>query len=624
MILPLQRSKTTLPEVIHKYGIEWMPVITEEGDVISYTEADIEMECFFLPEKAKSKGAKLLSPLEHFRNLVSCFWPEPIWIHNKVSDLIFDTLIHNEIIGIRGSAGLGKTACLAIWTKIRQEFYREKYAAHIFSHSESGLRIRYWRDCIYFHRMAQTPMFGFPDVHNLCIRANLDNSSLGIICRAVRPFTDLEREASSLSGAHGALCVDVVIEEADTVRESIFASIYNISSGVPDFRFVALCNPVKKTGTMGKFCEPIEGYDNFDVMTPNTHKYKLNYSTLYSTKAGVALRLDARDSPALEEPERFPFLIGKKTIEIGKKLSGISTLQDIMFYNTMGWLQDSINENAFSVITDSDVENKCLLEDIEFIEEPIRCAAIDMSYRGTDRKIFWPCEIGKCIIDDNQTYAIRLLQPSYIEGETSSYRYYEQVAEKMANLIRAYQISPQHVSIDSSSVQDVFPEMLSKALGVSFLIHGTSFQKWSEDDKCYISVSDPRDSREICYDRATELHVLVQEFIRRKQIRTAHPDYVRELIKEGKLRHFVPEGKNGKRKIENKMITKDRNQEKSPDHLDCLCIMANIARDILGIFPGAGIDKKLHFRPKKNSFTEIVSRLRKKTIAVNRPVLYAK
>ena len=609
---------------IEKYGIVWHPVISETGDVIPYTIQDIELECFFNPQKAKSKGAELLSPLEHFRNLISAFWPEPIFLHNKVSDMIFDHLIHHEFVAIRGSASMGKTTCIAIWTKLRQEYYRHLYAAHVFSNSEQGLKVRYWKDCVRFHKSAVVRMFGFPNVHEMEIRADMDSESLGIRCRAVKIYSDLEKETSALAGAHGAKAVDIVIEEADTVRDSVFASINNIWAGVINGRFVALCNPVRKTGPMGKFCEPIQGYARFDVMQPNCGKWGLNYSTSYTTKAGVAIRLDARDSPGMEDPEKFGFLINKKSIEVGEKMSGISALQDVYYYITMGWLQENIDESAFSVITQSDVENKCLLEDIEFIETPITCAAIDMSYRGIDQKIFWPFQLGKCEIDEQKTYAIRLLQPSYITGQPSSMTYYEEVAERVAALVKANNIDPRNIAIDASATQDVFPEMVSKALGINFLIHGTHFQKWSPENKCRVSVSDPRDSRDFCYDRVTELHVLIQEFIRRKQIRCEKPEYMREIIKEGKQRLFLAEGKQGKRKIENKADTKKRLNDRSPDHLDCLCIMVDIARDIHGIYPGMGIDKKLSIKYKENKFLDFVKKMQNIKPRVNRPSFYAK
>ena len=616
-------EKKAIPQSVFKYGIEWQPYTDASGTLWKFEDYLIEQQCFFNREHWLSRGAKLDSPLEHFKRLVSCYWPTGTvgqFLHNRFSDALFDCLINHEYIGLRGSSSAGKTYCACVWVLMRFNYYRENYSGQIFTTHERGHRDRSWKDLMRLMNTSVIPMFGYPSVADMEIRASMDGSALGIKCKNIQKNSDIDAEVSALSGAHGASVVDMVLEEADGVRESVFAASLNIFAGVPDCRFIAICNPVRKTDFMGKFCQPVDGYDAFDIMRNNSPQYGFNHSVVYKTKAGISIRFDGRDSPGFEDPNKYGKFLTKKTIEHFEKMQDVTPLMKSRFHIYMGWMVDENAENNVQVISDSDV-SRCLIEEpADFDGKTTLVCGIDAGGSGPDKKVLWIAEVGQCDIDGKRSFAIMFREPHIITSVEPKVNasYFDELASKMASIIKASGVKPQFVSIDISGTNDVFREILSKKLGVNFLIHGTHFNQWPEERYRRISVSDGRDSKDICDKPVTELHVLFQEFMRRKQIRAAHPTYVAQLIKEGKSRMFLMEGKNGKKAIETKHETISR-LGYSPNHLDAALCVCNVVRQRLNIFPGSIDERRMSLEYQDEGLWDMLkNRIKNIRINVNR------
>jgi phage baseplate assembly protein W len=152
-----------------------------------------------------------------------------------------------------------------------------------------------------------------------------------------------------------------------------------------------------------------------------------------------------------------------------------------------------------------------------------------------------------------------------------TYQLTDQTIEHQAN----YGFQFGHLGVDDSGTQSVADilevETGSKVFRVNF---------GSKASELPVSIANRNPAHTVYADRSTEYYFALAEYGQRGQIRGLPPDAAHEFCQRR-----LAEGKRPKR-LESKKVLKLR-IKRSPDHADAVACLIGVAREVLGITPGA-------------------------------------
>lgn len=114
---------------------------------------------------------------------------------------------------------------------------------------------------------------------------------------------DEAKAVARLAGAHLPF-VTIILDEGSALPEAAAKARINAMAGTRRFRFLSLANPVDRFDEATKFCVPVDGWDSVDENTPK-----------WRSKFGLVLHHNGFQSPAIKEPEKYPFLINQAQID---------------------------------------------------------------------------------------------------------------------------------------------------------------------------------------------------------------------------------------------------------------------------------------------------------------------
>lgn len=114
---------------------------------------------------------------------------------------------------------------------------------------------------------------------------------------------DEAKAVARLAGAHLPF-VTMILDEGSALPEAAAKARINAMAGTRRFRFLSLANPVDRFDEATKFCVPVDGWDSVDENTPK-----------WRSKFGLVLHHNGFQSPAIKEPEKYPFLINQAQID---------------------------------------------------------------------------------------------------------------------------------------------------------------------------------------------------------------------------------------------------------------------------------------------------------------------
>lgn len=595
--------------VVVSRGIEWCPQEVG-GRLISHDEYSIALNCYFRYNQLLARGANLGSRLEEWRRLVSTFWPEPVFVHSRYTDLIFDALINHSHCSFIGMTTAGKTSCVALWCLLHFEWYRDEYGASFFSVNEVKLRETAFKELSRYCANASCPMFGKRDITHMAILSSDNADSIGIRCRPLKIETDPIAEITSMAGVHGNKIHDIILEEANACRESIFAAALNIQAGTSGSKIICNANPVELGDTpLSRFHMPVGGYEGFDIMTPNCQQYGCSYCTRWETISGVAIRFDGRDSPGIEDPVRYHFNLRQETIDQYERTKHISPMVRDYYNIIMGWPRAVSAKVTTSLLTEHDESR------VRRDAPPGRIIhdlfGIDTSFQGQDPMV---CAHIKVIETEGGARVLHIENIIEIGGSTNDdVEKYKRAAETIAQYIKGQtsRVTEKHIGVDVTNGGYMFPEAIAAALRLPRLPTGVSWSMWSDERTSFLdNKSTP--SRSVCYDRATEIYTLMRDYVRNNMLTASFSSGVEIFLRQARKRYYVPEGKMGKLWIEPKRQYKAR-EGASPDHLDAVCIACMLARDNFKIYPQKA-DARENAGPAKK-FVDMVFKMQQKRSA---------
>lgn len=382
-----------------------------------------------------------------------------------------------------------------------------------------------------------------------------------IVGVAVAAGTTQEAEAN-LRGVHTTY-VRAVFDELSEMKPAAMESRHNLSQCV-DFKLCGACNPGSIYDEAGKFSVP-KARDGWASVDDNTDSWDSIYGRVY--------RFDARKSPGLKDPVKYPFLPTAVTID--RILASNNYNDDAPAVWSMLRAFPPPQGAERTILTETMVKSYGLMDTVFFRDGYTKVAAIDAAFTADgDNCIYQLAKVGYSVdgvltiqYDRTDTLKILASDPRPV---------LEQIVDWGAQCITEDDVKLEHVAVDDSGTQSV-----ADALAMRL---GNRLQRFNYSNRppdIPVSVTNPTLASKKYRNVATWLYYLVKEYAERRQIKGLPHEAARQMC----LRRVGT--KQQPHMIESKKEHKKRLKGRSPDEGDVCAMVAGIARLVLGIAPGA-------------------------------------
>ncbi|NOS67373.1 MAG: hypothetical protein HOO67_03340 [Candidatus Peribacteraceae bacterium] len=499
---------------------------------------------------------------------------------------------HNNIL-LMGAGSMSKSFSMAI--KLFLEWIRdpEYTTIKVLGPSEQHLEDNLFTHLVQLHKSSRIPLPG--QVGKLFI--GLDSRSRkSSITGVVIPLG--KKAAGRLQGvkrmprkkAHptfGKLSrLFIFLDEIANIPVGIWRDIDNILSNTngDGLKIIGAFNPTDQNDPVGLRCEPPFGWPSFDA---DEH-----YEWL-STRGWFVVRLDAaRCENVVQKKVIYP---GLQTIEGFEIIISNSGGMDTPGYWAMARGCFPPTGTVMSVITPGMIEK--WKAEVIWYETPTPCAGVDLALEGGDACKMARGLFGKAVgvkfpptLQNPEGLTVFFLDkrgrklPREVLQVTKIFKLpkAETVAmqEEIVRLCKSMKIPGEFLAVDRTGngqgVADLIRYNWSAAITAVNFSEGASETRIMAEDK---------DTAHDAYDRVhTELWMALRKFIEFGYCYAAPDLEMVDLTPQLTGRLYRVTGR--KSKVESKQDYKSRNQGKSPDDADSVCVLLHGVRKASGFVPG--------------------------------------
>lgn len=550
------------------YGVKWKPNST----AISREIYCIQQGGTWRMGRA-TVGAGLYT---HYRNLQSLLWPDHD--HHRWSDLILQTILENRVTAIVGPKDCGKTHDMAKFALTDYFCFPEETLILMSSTDMRGLELRVWGEVKDLYNRAlevwpDCPGNVLDSMHGI-FTDELTSSGeprdlrKGLICVAMkdssgqwvglRAFTGVKQKRRRL-----------LADELQFYNDSYVSALSNLNKG--DFKCVVSGNPIGEGDPLDKMSEPEDGWDSQPETAVTT--------TWRNRQGGTTVNLVGLDSPAITEPDKYPYLINQKDIDYIANYWGKESAE---YYNqAIGVRRPGISLKR--VVTRDMVVKFHAQDEVVWKGTALtKVYAIDAGYGG-DRCVAGEATFG---LDVNNKLTLALSAPRIIP-----IRVYPKGVPEEERLSPEEQIA-EFVKSDCERLGIASANVFHDATGRGSL--GTAFARLWRDDTNPVEFGGSPTPRPVLADlyiydeklrqkrlkrcdehyskRVSELHYSVRYVIEADQLRGLTNDVMDELCRREWTRV-----RGNKIEVESKEDTKER-IGRSPDLADWCAIVVEAAR----------------------------------------------
>jgi hypothetical protein len=548
------------PDPTGKYGMLWSYGISE---------ASIELACFrsigMVPDFDTGH-----TRLFHFERAMDLILPEHLpdgrvgFIKSKWSERRIQSFIDpkRKFQTWWGSSSAGKSTDAAAIMFVYFLAAPDKTAIQICSTSKPALMKRIWSEIVRFYQLFpddQLPMEYFrgkPAFQYKIPGTNNFSEKAGIFGRALLRGTVAEA-VGEIIGVHNEYNI-LVIDELQASRWAGVEAFDNLDSG-REAKFLGMGNPVSRLDPLGLASKPRKGWLSIG---PHLEEWE--------TEKGHTLYFDGLKSPAVDDPVKYYYLIKKDQIETMRKNPGENTPR---FWTMIrGFMPpEGLIQTVFS---ESLIQQHRLQDQVEWVEQPMLVAALDESFTiGGDRCFLQLANIG---MTTRGVVCICMREGIVINIEIQEgvpIEYF--IVRKVRDYCVSMGIPREHFGIDVTGQQTALASIFDKEWGVgTFRCHFGGAAKGER-----VSRDDQRPSKEVYWNRVTELWYTFREFAISGQVAGMSDDACREACS----RLVIQKGT--KIAIESKEEMKSRTSQ-SPDIMDGHAIIGAMAVERFNMLPG--------------------------------------
>lgn len=385
----------------------------------------------------------------------------------------------------------------------------------------------------------------------------------GIFAYALKSAT-LEEGISKVIGTHWPTgSVVLLADECQQVNPHFFGGLSNLFIGTEDVRLMDLGNPMNLTDALAERAEPTHGWGS---VTVEDHSW-------ISKRNALVLHMDGEKSPALTEPDEYPFLINKQGI--ADTLAENHGRKESAGYMSMvrGWWSSA---NDDDLLIPMSLINKFHAKDpVQWMTQPDLCVAgFDPGYGGDDA-VLQLADVG---LFSNGVYGIAFREPILLDidpAKETPVQY--QMSEQIREIRRRHPFQLSNMAADESGLQRT-SDVVEIESGETGILR-VSFNATATTNP--VSDLDPTPANKKYGNLVTEIWARLAELIQFGQVRGLPTQTANELS----MRILLSKRP---QRLESKGDLK-RRLKRSPDHGDSGGLAGHAAIVTGGLVPGATI-----------------------------------
>lgn len=506
-----------------------------------------------------------------FRRLSDKFVPSYLEWHSWTERTI-SALCDYKWVGFAGCAGSAKTFNVMAFACTWWLAHPEKSSVILCSTTAKSLKKRGWAEVQrYYTTMGNGERFGNFVDSRMMWQVKKGDDRHAIVGIAVEDG-NTTKVADNIKGVHTERQL-VIIDEATAVSAAIYDACTNLYSYPREFMMVVIGNPRSRLDQMGRFCEPLAGWNSVNIDTEEWEtKPQIDGQT------GVVVRFDAERSPNIVEGAVVSRHLPTKE-KVEARRSKVGSADDPGYWsNDRGfWPPDGISRTVLSgpMLLTHDAGGKHKFTGRWFVI----IGALDPAFGGTDRPALRFGKMGEIVGGrwGIQIYPAILLSLVSTKDYPVTYQLRDRLKEQCQRITldgMEFTCSPQNLGIDdtgNTGVADVVQRTWSQH------IIRVEFGGSPSDD--VLNYEDSRIARDVYEDKAAEMWFRVRDAIQHEQLKGLDNDTAEEFC----TRLFEDAGA----KIMLQPKTRDTKSGmksyksmfgKSPDLADTVAILLEVAR----------------------------------------------
>ncbi len=303
------------PRTLHtfKYGYR---------STVPIPEWTLEATAFATGRTVKNGG---LGRFQHLYNWLSLSWPKEVapdrwnpWTERTLRELCSDESA--QIIGssrvkvtcLTGNAAASKTHTAGMYAFCYWASSPHNTIVMATSTTKDMVKKRIWPVIQHMHDTARvgTAWRAFNKVDSQTTikfipEGGQSNNDKNAIFAMAVAHGETQKAASNLRGLHDVRML-LLIDEANDTPEAIFETIPNQLKGCQNYEIIIIGNPISHMDAHGQACTPAEGWS---IVTESRYQWRTKGVQKWELAPGTCLRYDGKESPNVKlGRDQWPFL----------------------------------------------------------------------------------------------------------------------------------------------------------------------------------------------------------------------------------------------------------------------------------------------------------------------------
>lgn len=528
----------------------------------------------------------------HRRAIIQAIWPDEVFAWHDWSDKMLKSTCEYDIATWIGAGGTSKSTTAAALGL--QWWWEAPFESAVMACSTTikMLKLRIWSE---FSRLfcSMPKSVEFRDENgdlvekcNIGYVGELVDSDLMIRWRkgdnkhAIFGFGvnegSVQEAITNLVGIH-ARRIWLMLDELQGIREAIDGAKDNMSKNAI-FRCLGMGNTDENMQSLlRRAATPINGWDSVDTSTADSWETD---GGVVADK-GIALRFDGRKSPAIANPQKYPYLIGQKHIDAHiRKVKG--NLNDPGLCSQCFAIWPALGLTS-TVLDEQLIEKFKCRQPARWTNGFSKAMALDPAFEGGDTRILMPFKYGLVTDDEGSRWVIEFQEEIHVPVDlTSDEPVHYQIVNFCKGQAEAFGTTSDEFASDSTGegggLKAIFDTEWGVIMGVEF--GGLPSDRPMPGFKTVGGQRVPQTARDVYDRRVSELNYALREFAQGNGVRGLGKEAVEQACQR---KTFY---KNKKNAVEKKVDMKARGIP-SPGHLDaCAIACAYVLKQ--GGSPGEG------------------------------------
>ena len=541
------------------------------------TDVCIELKCYAMGHTVEAGG---LGKAVHLKRAIKLLYPEydnngnPVYVWHDWLDRRIEAWCDNSFMTWWGPAAAAKSTDAAVIALV--DWYADPIGTTtiICSTTLKMLQRRIFGEAVRFHNKHKG---GSPGIYLKSKTAIVVDQKVmesaseksGIFGFAVQ-LGDKKQARDDIIRQHNKRIRLLVDEAQHPALEVAFDSRSNLMKGCEDFKLVGFGNPDSRLDPLGRFSEPVNGWESISPDMPE-----------WNTKYGKCFFFDGMTSPGMKDPKKYWFMVKQQDFEDTAGDFGADSPEYWQFCRGFVRPEGSTNQ----IISETFAIKHHMTAGPEWASGYQLGAGFDPSYSaGGDKRMIVPFQVGLSTADIQTIAFLEPYQVTIDVSELSEKTMARQMAEKAIAYCKELGVPKNLFGMDTTGAQNILADFIDEIWDEDGKIYRCQFGGRASDLQA--SQKDTKLAHDVYANRVTELWFNMVTFGQNNQIRGLPLQALKEFTMREVLRSGQMRLRTTKRQIEPKVIMKNRTGGKSPDTADACVVGLDLVRQRINVHPG--------------------------------------